>query len=353
MKNSKPKISMVIMSYNGGKRLIPTLESHKLQTYKDKELIISDDASPDGITPKIIEDWLSENEHFFKRVIFIKNEVNVGAVNNFRNAVSHATGDVIFQTEQGDVIYGPETIELISNEIEKQRLNGLRDPYIWLGHFKSFLVKNGVKKEVVFQVSAKRDFDLIEKYPDKALGKMLRANFIGGASLIFSSSYFDGDVFPHPETIKNLGDYPCLLWNLIYKKRIGIIRQFIRWYEFGAGISSRPNEKMNSDVEAMILWLETLSSGLEKRYKDIAVIKKEYGLNCKTHWQRMARHPFIFTGNALKYLMRRFKYIVRRFGEALHHKQRWIIEAEKESSPSFEEEKFSFQYYPDKPDGIF
>ena len=337
----KPKISMVVISYNGGKRLIPTLESHKLQTYKDKELIIADDASPDGITHKIIEDWLSENERYFKRVVFTKNQLNVGGVKNFRNATIQTTGDVIFVTEQGDLIYGSETIECISNEVEKQRLDGLKDPYIWLGHFKSFTMKNGTKTNYYFPFSTKNDFDLIKKYPDKALKKILKGNFICGASLIFSSRYFDENIYSHPETIVNLGDYPCLLWNLINKHRIGIIRQFIHWYEFGIGISSRQNSKMNKDVEAMILWIKTLSPDIGKKFEDMRIKEKEYTVTCKNRWQRMTRHPFIFTSNVLKYVVEKI------------YAQIWTKKVENESSSPFEEKMFSSQYYPDKPGGIF
>ena len=199
-------------------------------------------------------------------MLFIKNAVNLGAVKNWHNASAKATGDVVFLTEQGDLMYGPETIERISNEIEKQRLDGLKDPYVWLAHFKSFKMKNGTKSNYYFPVSTKNDFDLIENYPKKALEKMIQANFICGSSLIFNSKYFDKDIYPHHESIKNLGDYPCLLWNLINRNRIGTIRQFIHWYEYGVGVSSRPNDKLNKDIYAMFQWLETLYPDIVTEY---------------------------------------------------------------------------------------
>jgi glycosyltransferase involved in cell wall biosynthesis len=339
MQNLKPKISITVLSYNGGKRIIPTLESCKLQIYKDKELIISDDASSDGITPKIIEDWLSENEYFFKRVVFLKNQANTGIVTNSRSAAILATGDVIFPIGQGDLIYGPETTERISDEIERQRSYGLKDPYLWLGHFKSFTMKHGTKINFYRHCSTKNDLDLIEKYPEKALEKMIHRNFIGGPSFIHNSQYFADDIFPLPETINNINDYSCTLWNIINKHRIGIIRQFIRWYEIGIGICSRPNNKMNEDQKAMITWLKTL-------YPDFGVRKQEYEVNCKNHWQRMTRHPLIFTNDVLK-------YIVRKSTEALPFEQKWMTDVAKESSPPFEEKIFSPQYYPDEYNGIF
>ena len=330
----KPQISMIILSYNGGERLIPTLESHKLQTYKNKELIISDDASPDGITPKIIENWLSKNERYFKRVVFMKNEVNAGAVKNWYNASTKATGDVIFTTEQGDLIYGPETIERISNEIGKQRLGGLKDPYVWLGHFKSFLMKNGFKKGAFLPKGpTKKHFDLVEKYPEKVLKEAMKSWFIMGPSLIHNSNYFDNDVFPHPASIRYMGDTPCFLWNLINKHRIGIIRQFIRWYESGVGISSRPSPKMRADMDEIAIWLSKINPGIGMEYK-IAQGKKP-------NWQRIIRE-----------IIRPFKQVHKYIHRQIWTKI-WTKKIEKESSLSFEEKMFSSQYYPDKPDGIF
>jgi len=339
----KPKISMIVIAYNGGERLIPTLESHKLQTYPNKELIIGDDASPDGRTQKIIEDWLSENEHFFERVVFIKNQVNAGAVKNFYTAATQATGDVIFQTEQGDLIYGSETIARISDEIEKQRLDGLKDPYIWLGYTRAFSMKNARKTNVYYPYSTKSDLDLIEKKPEVALRNVMYGNFIGGTSLIFSSKYFDKNVYPHPTSIKNLGDYPCLLWNLINKHRIGTIRQFIHWYEFGVGISSVSNNKMQKDCEAVFPWLVTLSDNGGNLSKEMLKRMSDY-IDCKNTYQHMLKYPSIFIDKAQRHLVRKFRAVF--YG--------WVLNKNigRVSSPSFEEDMFPPQYYPHKSDGV-
>ena len=60
--STKIKITGRVLTYNAGKKVIPTLESIKLQTYPHKDLVIADDASTDnGETIRIIEKWLEHN----------------------------------------------------------------------------------------------------------------------------------------------------------------------------------------------------------------------------------------------------------------------------------------------------
>lgn len=343
----KPKISLLVLSYNGGRRVIPTLESCKLQTYKN-ELIISDDASTDnGETVRIIEDWLSENEVHFERVEFIKNSVNKGIVRNFRDAALRATGEVIFGQGQRDLIYGPETIERVADEIERQRLSGLADPYIWLGHFRSFSFVNGNKINKKFwQCSQPEHFELIEKSPDKALKKLMAGNFIGGPSAIYNVNYFGEGVFPIPENIKFIEDYPSFVWMLVNKNRFGFIREFIHWYENGVGICHKPNPKMVSDWVSIGEWLMEIEPSIATEYAKRIAFNQEYRVRCKTRWQRMTRHPIIFSKNVAR-------FIWNKFIELSDIKDRWIPKVAESSSPSFGDELFAPENYPPKPEGIF
>ena len=50
-------VSVVVITYNSEKYILETLESIKTQSYKNLELIISDDCSKDD-TVMICRDWL-------------------------------------------------------------------------------------------------------------------------------------------------------------------------------------------------------------------------------------------------------------------------------------------------------
>ena len=61
---SSPLVSIVVITYNSSKYVLDTLQSVYNQTYKNLELIISDDCSSDN-TVAIVEKWLIDNGNRF------------------------------------------------------------------------------------------------------------------------------------------------------------------------------------------------------------------------------------------------------------------------------------------------
>lgn len=87
-------------TYNGEKYIQNQLSSIFNQTMKIDEVLIFDDVSDDD-TVNIIENFIKDNKltnwHLF---INIK---NVGWEKNFVNGISHASGDIIFLSDQDDI----------------------------------------------------------------------------------------------------------------------------------------------------------------------------------------------------------------------------------------------------------
>jgi len=84
-------------AYNGEKFIGEQITSILIQLPADAEFIISDDGSIDN-TENIVASF---ND---KRIKFIKNNTGFNSpVGNFSNALSNATGDYIFLTDQDDV----------------------------------------------------------------------------------------------------------------------------------------------------------------------------------------------------------------------------------------------------------
>lgn len=84
------KFSILIPAYKA-KFLDETINSVLLQTYKDFELIIVNDDSPEGIE-SIVKSYKDE------RIRYYKNEENIGAVNlvdNWNKCLSYAKGDYV------------------------------------------------------------------------------------------------------------------------------------------------------------------------------------------------------------------------------------------------------------------
>ena len=244
-------ISCIALSYNGGDKILQTLESFKNQSYQYKDLVVADDASTDdGYTVSIIENWISNNHHYFQGVQFIKNPQNLGIVKNMRNASLHAKGDIVFGLGQGDLCYDNKSFNILSNEINKQRNNGINDPYFWLCEYDAFQIKNTEQVIVKLNKDLPHQHLLIANNPIKALKVNLRRWEIGGIAMIYNKKFYKKEIYPLFEAPKNWEDGPSFLWALAGEKKIGIIPYKLRLYEIGTGISWQSSKSKNNDIRS-------------------------------------------------------------------------------------------------------
>lgn len=95
----RPKISVVLCTYNGEKYITQQIESILNQSILPDELIISDDCSSDS-SVEIVSNFASKHP---ATVRFIQGDKNLGFIKNFEKAISLADGEVIFLSDQDDV----------------------------------------------------------------------------------------------------------------------------------------------------------------------------------------------------------------------------------------------------------
>ena len=87
-----PLVSVVVITYNSSNTVTETLESIKKQSYKNIELVITDDSSKDS-TYEICKGWCEKNKNFFTEVVICKTDNNLGVSNNCNNGVEHCHGE--------------------------------------------------------------------------------------------------------------------------------------------------------------------------------------------------------------------------------------------------------------------
>ncbi len=97
-----PLVSVIIVSYNSANYILETLESAKKQTYKNLELIISDDCSKDS-TLEVCRKWIEVNGERFLKTEIISSEINTGVAANLNRGIKAARGEWI-KTVAGDDI---------------------------------------------------------------------------------------------------------------------------------------------------------------------------------------------------------------------------------------------------------
>ena len=102
-------VSVIILTYNSGKFIKETLESARTQSYKNIELIISDDASKDN-TIKVCEYWLKQNKKRFVSTKILKVDKNTGIAANYNRGLKTARGEWV-KFCSGDDALLPNCIE--------------------------------------------------------------------------------------------------------------------------------------------------------------------------------------------------------------------------------------------------
>jgi len=105
--------SVVVVTYNQENLVLETLESIYNQTYKNIELVISDDASSDS-TKEVIEKWLMRKGDRFTNVITSFGTENKGISGNHANGLKLANGEFV-KYIGGDDILLPDAVEKMYN----------------------------------------------------------------------------------------------------------------------------------------------------------------------------------------------------------------------------------------------
>jgi len=105
------KVSVCMATFNGAKFIEQQIQSILKQLSPDDEIIISDDGSTDS-TAEIINGFNDV------RIQFFLNTGKKGVAGNFENALTKATGEYIFLSDQDDV-WLDKKISTIITELQK------------------------------------------------------------------------------------------------------------------------------------------------------------------------------------------------------------------------------------------
>ena len=105
------KLSVALCTYNGASYIEKQLLSILQQEVPINEIIICDDGSYDN-TIQLINNFF--RRHIFKNIYLIRNEIQLGVINNFEKAISLCSGDIIFLSDQDDIWLPQKTKEFIT-----------------------------------------------------------------------------------------------------------------------------------------------------------------------------------------------------------------------------------------------
>ncbi|WP_457623731.1 glycosyltransferase family 2 protein [Persephonella sp.] len=119
----KPVLSVCIPTYNRGEFLDKTIESvvkqiKELGLNNQVEICISDNASTDN-TEEVVNRWLNEKDI---RIVYHKNQTNLGADRNFIKVIDIANGEYCWFLGSDDIAK-EDSISIILNHIENKQFD--------------------------------------------------------------------------------------------------------------------------------------------------------------------------------------------------------------------------------------
>ena len=114
----KPKISVIIPIYNGGKYLKHSLCSIQNQNIKDIEIILIDDFSTDN-TIIIIEEYMKNDQ----RIRLIKNNKNKKILYSKSIGALNSKGEYIIQLDQDDMFIREDAFKILYFEAKRYKLD--------------------------------------------------------------------------------------------------------------------------------------------------------------------------------------------------------------------------------------
>ncbi len=114
-KQSVVKASIGMPVYNGGRYVQRALDSLLAQTFRDFELIISDNASTDD-TKEICEEY----ERTDPRIRYIRQNKNLGPIRNFDFVLNQAKGEY-FMWAAHDDMWDSRFLDMMMKEFEKSK----------------------------------------------------------------------------------------------------------------------------------------------------------------------------------------------------------------------------------------
>lgn len=237
----KDKVSVIVPIYKAEKYLDKCIESIVNQTYKNLEIILVDDKSPDKC-PEICEKWAKED----KRIIVSHNEQNMKVAQTRNNGLKLATGDYIAFLDADDIWH--------LDKIEKQ-LKFMKEKDCKLSYTSvQFIDDDGNMLEKKFTVPEEVTFK-----------KLLKQNVITLSSAMISKEVLRDRVF-HDDHLHE---------------------DFIMWLE----ILKNETEKAYGIKEVLVDYRLTPGSKSRNKWKSLKMTYgtyKHFKLNwIKAHWNLM------------------------------------------------------------------
>ena len=229
--NMQPLVTVCVLTYNASESIIETLTSIENQTYRNIELIISDDCSPDD-TVRQCQNCVEEHKSRFVRAEIITVPQNTGIPANANRACCHARGEWIKTI--GDDILAEDAIETYVSYT-------LKYPEIQILFAKAQLFHDacGVRKEISVKPE-EYHLKMYDLQPFEQFKYLLEINAVAAPTTFIKKSLFAEYGFD--ERFKYMEDYPLWLRLTHDGIKLHIIDKISVYYRMTSSSLSKSNK---------------------------------------------------------------------------------------------------------------
>lgn len=254
MDKRKSLVSICIPTYNSAKFLRQCLDSIVAQTYRNVEVLISDNASTDD-TVSIIKEYVGR--YGFKLNI---NSVNIGAGENFNKLISLAKGDYV-AIYHADDIYEDTSVEESVKVLDSDTSIAL------VGTMGHIITEEGVRfNSMRLPKHLKKLRKTIYDF-DEALSGILKRGwfFVTPTIMVRKSVYDEIGVFDTQEFV-SAGDYGFWMKIAHHYNKVAIIDKKLINYRVHKNQGTELEVRKNPEVLDIVLVI--------KKYKELTTNKK-------------------------------------------------------------------------------
>lgn len=191
------KFSICIPTYNAANLLKQTIESIFRQSFKNYEIIVSDDCSTDNTKETI-------NSFKDNRIRYFKNENNLGYGNNLRICCSKADGDIIYLMGHDDILLKDALLKTYNAFMKSDEVGVVTRPYYWFCDnvrtpVRAVMPYNAEKDSIISIFDGEKEVNAIFESVGQLSGLGYRKKYI---DIPFHEEIFPAHIYPFASILK-------------------------------------------------------------------------------------------------------------------------------------------------------
>ncbi len=258
------KFTILIVNYNPvWSKLIVTLESILRQSFKDYEIVVSDDGSKDNCFDKLKAYF---EERGFTNYRLVSHEKNQGTVKNLIDGLKHSQGKYVRDFGPGDAFYKENTLQNVYDFLEENQYEAC------FGLMKGYCVSEQGNISFVdflhpFDIEAyrKNDRERIAK------NLILYRDNASGACTCYTRDYY----LEYLEKIEGTVIYAEDIFQLMSGldgREMRLFPDYLVWYEADTGVSTKKKSSFSKRLEQDV---DRFYEMLHREYADNSYVKRQ------------------------------------------------------------------------------